>query len=226
MTDEALEPGIEIGRYALRTFSDKGTWLGSVGVQGRHWHDGICEAKCVNTTIWAERRVHSAPQEGCTCGIYGTLSYEALHRQYRHESEALVTVMAAEGETIIGDTGLKTAAARIVAWWAPQRVWTLRAAILASMEFPDAKHYKSLDAMLDAYKIPRQETSNLRTLRIPHTIDDIKRAGGKLRLTIHNPPPGEYNEVELSDGTTCRIPPTTPWPSDAITIVLTWNPTE
>lgn len=211
-TDDA--PAIEIGRYALRTFdvvsSPDGPWMSSVGVTGRHWHGGVCEAICM-----AGNR-HASPHEGCSCGIYGTLSLGALRRQYPDHANDLVAVMAAEGDTIIGGTGLQTAYARIVAYWAPRA----KICEIAHSEFPNAEHFVSLNMMLGAYNLPHvEEGYPPLALRIPHTLDDIRRAG-RLNITIHNPAAGHYTELELSDGTKCSITPTTASGWGTITLII------
>jgi hypothetical protein len=132
MTDE-FEPGAaqpEFDVFALRTFNYSiehqtaqlgetiGWWDDGLSrayrspVQhhrGSDWEDGTCEATC--------RSGHQAPHEGCHCGIYGSLSYAGLLLQYP-QARHLVTVIAAEGTTIIGTRGLRTQFARVVAYWA------------------------------------------------------------------------------------------------------------
>ena len=59
----------------------------------------------------------SRPEEHCRCGIYGFFTVEELFRQYPQFAGHVIAVIAAEGMTTIGSKGLKTAAARIVAYW-------------------------------------------------------------------------------------------------------------
>ncbi len=144
-----MVPDIEVARYALRTFVTYpvGDRLRSVVKRGHHWHDGTCVAQCL------KGKDHEAPAEGCSCGIYGTLSLQALERQFDSEAARLVTVIAAEGRTIIGDTGLRTSAARVVAYWSPSR--TIRKS--CKKQFRGSEDFTDLNAMLTAYKLPRWE---------------------------------------------------------------------
>lgn len=112
MTDELL-PDIEVGRYALRTFKLRDGKLGSL-FQSFTWDDGTAIATCLGKGKGGK---HEAPAENCHCGLYGTLTLEHLESQYRSQALNCVAVMAAEGVTYLGDKGLRTAAARIVAYW-------------------------------------------------------------------------------------------------------------
>lgn len=78
------------------------------------WEDGTCEAVCHG---YSNPR-HEAPNENCGCGVYGSLSYADVLGQYHDAAKHLVAVIAAEGKTIIGTRGLRTAFARVVAYWA------------------------------------------------------------------------------------------------------------
>jgi hypothetical protein len=78
------------------------------------WEDGTCEAVCHG---YSNPR-HEAPDENCGCGVYGSLSYADVLGQYHDAAKHLVAVIAAEGKTIIGTRGLRTAFARVVAYWA------------------------------------------------------------------------------------------------------------
>lgn len=78
------------------------------------WEDGTCEAVCHGYS----RPRHEAPGENCGCGVYGSLSYADVLGQYPTAAKHLVAVIAAEGKTIIGTRGLRTAFARVVAYWA------------------------------------------------------------------------------------------------------------
>jgi hypothetical protein len=64
---------------------------------------------------------HDVPDIDCRCGAYGALSLEDLVAQYAGHSCRIIAVMAAEGPTVIGPRGLRTAFARIVAFWSPHR---------------------------------------------------------------------------------------------------------
>jgi|SRR6185369_10946454 len=131
MTEE-FEPGVappEFDVFALRTFKycteyqqeSVGETIGwwndglsrafrsPVRAVGDDWEDGTCVARC--------SRRHDAPHDNCGCGIYGSLSYYGLLSQYP-QARHLVTVIAAEGQTIMGTRGLRTQFARVVAYWA------------------------------------------------------------------------------------------------------------
>lgn len=139
---------IEIGRYALRTFriDYKHRELRSLTQHPRigssEWKNGTCEARCRYSK-------HAAPHKYCSCGIYGTNTLEGL-RQFGLYPHELVTVFAAEGDTIIGDTGLRTANARVVAYWARAR----GARKICKQSLPDAKCFTTIDDMLTAYRLP------------------------------------------------------------------------
>ena len=104
----------EVARYALRTFVIRDGQLSSVIKGGGHWNEGVCEAVCL-----AED--HEAPAPGCRCGIYGALSLQTLYSQYPKAASRIVAVIAAEGKTMLGTVGLRTAAARVVASGAPSQ---------------------------------------------------------------------------------------------------------
>lgn len=113
-------PDIEIARYGLRTFKLRDGTLGSV-VKNHAWTGGTAIAQCLaspGTALGLIEPPHEAPHEDCACGIYATLNFTMLARQYGDDAKRSVAVIAAEGTTIIGDKGLRTAAARIVGWWA------------------------------------------------------------------------------------------------------------
>jgi hypothetical protein len=65
---------------------------------------------------------HTAPREGCQCGIYGSHSYMDLATQYPEHTRFIVGVIAAEGQTIMGPRGLRTERARCVAYWTPDLI--------------------------------------------------------------------------------------------------------
>jgi len=162
---------IEIGRYALRTFSCvdirrcdleddleaeledglqdsqsvsfSGRILTGIWHSGGQWLTGACVASC--------DRGHMAPDEECSCGIYGTLSLSLLTARYPQASR-LVTVIAAEGTTVIGDLGLRTEAARVVAYWCSPDARVERHQ--CAKQFLDATEFAEREAMLDAYGIP------------------------------------------------------------------------
>jgi hypothetical protein len=150
-----LDIDIAIGVYALRTFKITKGQLTSVTVSGHHWKDGVCEAECMQAA--GQDPTHEAPVEGCSCGIYGTYSLAALRRQFG-ETGRIVTVIAAEGRTVTGDTGLRTAAARIVAYWIgeprigqpPGSGWA-RLDNICAEQCPGARRYYDVDLMAKIY---------------------------------------------------------------------------
>jgi hypothetical protein len=137
-------PDIEIGRYALRTFDiDKGK-LGSL-YKHHHWDGGVAIATCLTSN-----RCDSPPGEGCSCGLYGTLSLQQLESDYGPRVRTCVAVFAAEGPTIIGSKGLRTSAARVVAYWCAEGLRDC-AAVFAR-ECPNATRFTEMDEMLKAYQ--------------------------------------------------------------------------
>jgi hypothetical protein len=166
-TSPIMTDDIEVGRFALRTFlwspirGPVSTW-----VSGDHWAGGVCEAKCytvddevswtqpVGVREWRVREPqHEVPQEDCDCGVYGALSLYRLRVQYPRESAHLVTVIAPEGRTIIGDRGLRAQLARVVGFWTPER----DRIPLCQEKFPDAQYHEDLTVMLTSFNIPKGE---------------------------------------------------------------------
>lgn len=168
-------PDIEVARYALRTFNVREGRLMPVAMLVDAWKGGVCEAECVpnpwtmsytysalgalaalmGDDVPVPDRNHDAPAEGCHCGIYGCLTIERLRRQYPLECMDIVTVIAVEGKTIIGEIGLRTQAARIVAYWSP--VKSVRKICADTCQ--GAKWFASLDDMLTAYRFePDRQT--------------------------------------------------------------------
>jgi hypothetical protein len=120
------------------------------------WEDGTCRAVCAigSRRIIGGKLVrvepHDAPHEGCSCGIYGSLSYADLIQQFRSNVKNIVAVIAAEGATIIGDRGLRTAFARVVAYWVtPDPIYRH----VAAAQFKNAELYGSPLEMAEAYGI-------------------------------------------------------------------------
>lgn len=155
-------PDIEIARYALRTFGiDRvGGTLKSVSLPGDHWVGGACVAQCLREEFgqkfgyWFYREhpgPHTSPPKSldtnCDCGIYGANTADYLYSQYPKHCRELITVIAAKGNTIAGDVGLRTAAARVVAYWSPSQE-VRRICVDAC---PGAKAFTALDAMLADY---------------------------------------------------------------------------
>jgi len=134
-----------VGMYALRTFKIVDGQLSSVAVGAGHWENGVCTAICTRNPD------HVAPEDGCTCGIYGTHTLEGLFNQYGEFACRIIAVIAAEGPTVIGTTGLRTAAARIVAYWCadPDRAQSEVDACAA--QCPGARRFYDLDVMARLY---------------------------------------------------------------------------
>jgi hypothetical protein len=167
---------LEYGRCALRTFTYNLDYenFGSVSAYGNHWARGSCTARCLAGSVSyypfiSPQRDHDAPNEHCSCGVYGTLTLEHLVGQYPHEATAVVAVIAAEGQTIIGDLGLQTARATVVAYWLAHQTppWTwleYRALdiphqydglpVVAARQFKDGRHFLRMEDMLREYGFP------------------------------------------------------------------------
>lgn len=151
MSDEIVD--LEVARYALRTFHllAGGAVLSSISVNGRvFWDTGTCEAECIHLDGAFKKYSHSAPHPGCTCGIYGCLSLEALARQYPVPTQRIVAVIAAEGSTILGSIGLRTQRARVVAFWG----WDELVRAVARKQFVGAREYRDMYPMLTTYQLP------------------------------------------------------------------------
>ena len=141
---DLVEPAV--GIYALRTFVIRDGQLDSVVQKGGgHWNDGVCEAQCVGGD-------HEAPAPDCRCGIYGALSLAVLYRQYPQETSHIVAVIAAEGRTMMGTVGLRTSAARVVAWWCAEPTdGHLGDAAVCTQQCPDARRFHDVDVMARLY---------------------------------------------------------------------------
>ena len=130
---DPAESEIEVGRYALRTFN---LWRGGLYslFQETQWSGGTAIAECLISPggklamTWGstpavryeypEMKCKSAPGENCACGLYGTLGVDQLVYEYSAYAGGSMAVFAAEGTSYIGSRGLRTAAARVVAYWA------------------------------------------------------------------------------------------------------------
>jgi hypothetical protein len=174
---------IEVARYALRTFEVDydAEVLRSAVKPGWHWHNGTCVAKCLR------RHKHKAPHQRCSCGIYGTLTLEHLMRQFSGYATQLVAVIAAEGTTIIGDVGLRTAAARVVAYWTS----SFDIHQICEKWCAAAKGFEDLDEMLAAYNFP-----------IPQVIFHCTTLAGPLAATTAGGLARKYAHVVNRDGAT------------------------
>lgn len=133
---------------AIRTFNLSETGeLCAVARGSGFWLTGTCEATCEG-----KGPEHEVPVPDCRCGIYACLTMEKLREQYRTQAARIVAVVAAEGRTILGPVGLRTARARVIAYWTP---WFARPMINAARhQFPDAVPYAHLNRMLETYNLP------------------------------------------------------------------------
>lgn len=144
-------------------------WRAPTYQHGTDWEDGTCVAVCrKSATGWKTSSVlfrhlkpvpvvkqsepphHPAPDESCSCGIYGSLSYADLIKQFGSYAPFMVSVIAAEGATIIGDRGLRTAFARVVAYWTDPD--PLRR-VSAAKQFREAKVFESPFDMVSEYGV-------------------------------------------------------------------------
>ncbi|MFV8169731.1 hypothetical protein [Mycobacterium sp. DBP42] len=151
---------IEVGRYAVRTFTvdrHRGALapvsiaphLDNIGVNGHlAWEAGVCEARCVHGYD------HTAPDEDCSCGIYGATTLTSLRRQFPDLAAGIVAIIAAEGPTLIGNAGLRTSAARVVSYWCHPGPAFDEARTVLSQQCSHAQEFDDLGAMLAAYDIP------------------------------------------------------------------------
>jgi hypothetical protein len=149
MTSES--PDFEVGRYGLRTFRVDRTaraLLPVVREDRDAWAGGVCVARC------AHGHTHSPPGDDCSCGIYAATSLGSLLGQYPRQASNIVAVIAAEGPTIIGSSGLRTSAARVVAYWSHPSPSLGTARVVLAQQCPDAKGYDDCGAMLAAYHMP------------------------------------------------------------------------
>lgn len=166
---------VEVGRVALRTFHvsrqppDWKLYIKAVSQSGDYWKNGICAAECLNN------KDHRPPDEGCSCGIYGTLDLGSLMRQYALEASRLIAVIAAEGHTIIGPVGLRTERAKVVAYWTPKN--NILDDFAAAL--PSADHYPHIQEMLAVYNLPEGvlQPDDMLALDIPVTQKRIEQWG-------------------------------------------------
>lgn len=163
----AQELDLQVGRLALRTFrmwAPQGKderFLAPMGMLNDHWADGTCTARCLKATMAGGKNgvyettygdtyydnKHEAPDMGCNCGVYGSLTYDSLRRQYHSHMDGIITVMAAEGRTIIGTRGLRTQFARIISYYPIDPA----CGKLAKVQFAEAEVHYDLFDMLEAH---------------------------------------------------------------------------
>jgi hypothetical protein len=136
---------VEVGRYALRSFDLGQGTLGSLFKRGHSWENGVAIAKCLADNPCAE-----PPTQDCKCGLYGTLTLDQLCIEYANRARYAVAVFAAQGRTFLGTKGLRTAAARVVAYWCESP----RQKKVLSTCAPQATHFADITEMLAAYKFP------------------------------------------------------------------------
>jgi hypothetical protein len=145
--------GFEVARYALRTFALDGYNRQLLPVREqtpswrKHsvWRGGECMAYC------ELGRLHAAPADDCDCGIYGATNLGSLLMDYPHLASRIVAVIAAQGATIIGTEGLRTAAARVVAYWCKPTPQPDLAREIFAEQCPHAVAFTDCDAMLATY---------------------------------------------------------------------------
>jgi len=156
---------IEVNRYALRTFMCADGHLKSL-FRSDNWDGGAVVARCIRggtlttggvTAVFGldSRRDpnHRPPADNCGCGLYGTLTLDQLLKEYPEWAHRCVAVFAAEGETVIGPRGLRTAAARIVAYWAGTRTEKE----VFEKQAPEARWFKQIEPMLKDYGFPKYD---------------------------------------------------------------------
>lgn len=132
---------IEVGRHALRSFKYANGKLMSL-YKDFSWDGGVAVAKCMATHPCDE-----CPSFDCNCGLFGSVTITHLMTNYKEHAVKGIAVIAAEGMTLIGDTGLRTSAARIVAYWADEEH-----KVDFATNCPEAKAYAELNCMLADYK--------------------------------------------------------------------------
>jgi hypothetical protein len=155
-------PDIEVGRHALRTFrivkkerrqfkTMKQSYKLRSVFKDYYWNsNGTIEAECLSVDIYD--RHAPGMNENCHCGVYGSLNLDVLHTQYPDWTPQTVAVIAAEGPTLIGEKGLRTSAARIVAFWVADPA---DAEAYANVE--NVKAYLDIKEMLKDYDFPEYE---------------------------------------------------------------------
>lgn len=207
---------IEIGGYALRTFKVTNDKLGSL-YKPTTWDNGVAIAECL-----APQKCESPPGENCSCGLYGFLSLDELIRDYGANANRSVAVFEPEGDTVIGPRGLKTAAARIVAYWCspPETVAHWDRGSLAELQgiyaaqCPDAKEFFDIAAMLKAYDLPESEYC----AKLMRTYPDTVTKGGSApfwRAGVGRLQPLASTATPSVAGQPVQLPPGGGWKSVA-----------
>ncbi|MEX5719012.1 hypothetical protein [Geodermatophilus maliterrae] len=118
------------------------------------WSGPIEQARC------AVDEAHVPPQWGCGCGLYGWYhpSYTGLGTGWGN----VTAVIAARGRVILGDSGFRAAAARIVAVSLPRRIGPRRRSrwerVLAE-RYPEVSVHRSRRRMIRRH--PPEDLSGL-----------------------------------------------------------------
>jgi hypothetical protein len=182
----AASPGrsvtdVAVARYALRTFNLDArhrvllpiTAPGWSRAAHKVWQAGTCSAHC------DEGSLHAAPADDCGCGIHGATDLRSLLLDYPHLAARIIAVIAAEGVTIVGAEGLRTAGGRVVAYWChPSSELNLAREIFAE-QCPDAVSFTDCDAMIAAYGLrmtPLAEAASVEEAS-PRSVDVAARLG-------------------------------------------------
>lgn len=142
-------PEIRVGRYGLREFRINRRHKVLTPIAAHHmrhiqtdsWRGGTCIAVC------GRGNNHPSPHPDCTCGIYASNYVAALPWH-----GGVIAVIAAEGDTIVGDDGFRTAAARIVAYWIAPDL-PARLGDIVRSECVDAAEFTDFDAMVSHYHL-------------------------------------------------------------------------
>lgn len=146
----------------------KWMWQAPTFANADDWLDGTCAAVCRKWAVGVSAVRHDAPDESCSCGIYGSLSYADLLSSFMNEARSMVAVFAAEGTTIIGTRGLRTQFARVVGYWVDcARPDAARA---ADGQFVDASAFGDPLALVEAFGL---------SLLPPSEVPGDKRIVGK-----------------------------------------------
>lgn len=168
--------------------------LCSTSMSGSHWKHGVCEATCrvpqnahqnllielaALTTGTEPVYGHQAPQEDCHCGIYAAHTLGVLTDQFPQYVCDIVTVVAAEGQTIIGSKGFRTQRARVVAYWCSDRV-----APTAKTQFAEAQRLSDIPSMLTEYGLKAGHPPVERS-RAAGLVPMSSVPGGMWTLTTH-----------------------------------------
>ena len=148
----ALVPG-EVRGYRRFRLTDDGL-CPPVHFGSGPWSGQVEQARC------AVDEGHVPPQWGCGCGLYGWYhpSYTGLGTGWGN----VAAVVAARGRVILGDSGFRAAAARIVAVSLPRRIGPRRRSRWERMlaeRYPEVSVYRSRRRMIRRH--PPEDLSGL-----------------------------------------------------------------